>query len=79
MSEKEKTTPHMTVGDLRKAIKGLPTNAPVYVERIHDMYFDKHGWETKNKGEYENHTEYIRAWGVARWPKDKSLYIDCHF
>ena len=41
-------TPHyLSVGQLRKNLEGLPDNAPVYYQRIEDMYFEKNHWTTE--------------------------------
>lgn len=38
----------LTVGDLRKLLmdESIPDNAPVLSERVHDMYFETHNWDT---------------------------------
>ena len=35
----------LTVGDLKRKIKDLKDDAEVLIERVEDVYFDKHGWE----------------------------------
>lgn len=41
---------HLTVGDLLKFIKNnnIPDHAPVFMQRVEDVYFEKHGWTTEN-------------------------------
>ena len=36
----------MQVSDLRRALEHFPDDAIVSYERIEDLYFEKHGWET---------------------------------
>lgn len=37
----------LTVGDLKEflAEHDLPDNAPVVIQRVHDVYYEKHGWK----------------------------------
>ena len=37
----------LTVKELKKILKTLPNNGEVMIERVEDVYFDKHGWSTK--------------------------------
>jgi len=46
---------YCTVGDLKKHIEkhNIPDDAPVVVQRVEDVYYDKHGWKTYlKKGEH---------------------------
>ena len=36
---------YMTVGDLKRALKDVPDNAEVRVQRIEDFYFERCGWD----------------------------------
>ena len=36
----------MTVKELREAIANLPDDGEVYIQKIEDIYFEKHGWST---------------------------------
>lgn len=42
----EKFTQHLTVGNLKKSIERykIPDEAKVVVQRIEDVYYEKHGW-----------------------------------
>ena len=37
----------LTVNELKKKMNNLDENAEVFIERVEDVYFDKHGWETE--------------------------------
>lgn len=73
-------TNHLTVGQLRKAMEGLPDDAPVVYQRIEDVYFEKHGWETVDRPDLDapGQTSYIRAWCVCRRGEDV-LFLDGHY
>lgn len=51
---------HLTVGKLKKFLEKneVPDTAPVVVQRIYDMYFQKHGWKSYLKE--DEHTYYFR-------------------
>lgn len=36
----------LTVKELKEKIKDLPDDTEVYIERIEDVYFEKHNWNT---------------------------------
>ena len=75
---------NLTVGDLRKYLEthNPPDDAIVLVERVEDIYFEKHGWETTKKVhsilEDEN-SEYIKAFCAYKFKDDNNLYINCHY
>ncbi len=73
----------LTVKELKKRIEGLSDDTPVYIERIHDVYFDKYGWTTENvvfdindDGETIDDTDIIRA--SAAGGSDTRLMIFAH-
>lgn len=75
---------YMTVGDMRKAIEGLPDTARVFYERIEDVYFDKWNWEadmylpTQGVPEQDQvFDEYLRAY--AGYHRDGDLFITAHY
>lgn len=37
----------LTVKELKEKIKDLDDDTIVYIERVEDIYFEKHNWETK--------------------------------
>ena len=73
----------LTVGQLKRWIKEhkIPDDANVYYQRIEDVYFERHGWNTIkrpwNGGETE--TEYIEAFGCYKFKDDSNLYINAHY
>lgn len=72
---------YLTVGQLRKAMEGLPDDAPVVYQRIEDFYFERHGWKTVDRRSLdvpEQQTNYIRAyWAGTRG--EKVLFLDAHY
>jgi hypothetical protein len=76
--------PNLTVGLLREAMKDLPDDAPVYYERIEDVYFEKHGWTTEPRPNPDGYndcppSQFIRAFTPIRYKDDNGLYITAHF
>ena len=73
---------NLTVGDLRKFLEthNPPDDAIVLVERVEDIYFEKHGWKTVEKefDVWETH-EYIKAFCACKFKDDNNLYINCHY
>jgi len=73
----------MTVGDLRREIKGLPDHTPVLYQRIEDIYFRKRdGWSTiRLPWDETTASEYIRAWCAfkTKYKGRKILGIDAHY
>ncbi len=84
---------YLTVGQLKKRLKGLADDMPVFYQRIEDVYFKKHGWgshsamvpsgfpeEAKHK---ELDDEYIRVWdgftGQARGSKKVLFLLTAHY
>ena len=72
------------MGQLKKEIENLPNNAKVYYQRIEDIYFTKHNWETKkmpnsNFAPEEIDDEYIKCWCRVRYKDDKNLYLTAHY
>lgn len=71
---------HLTVGALRKAMEGLPDDAPVVYQRIEDVYFETHSWTTvaRPSHDVEGMTSYIRAyWAGTRG--EQVLFLDAHY
>ena len=77
----------LRVGDLKKILNecNLPDDAIVMVERIHDVYFEKHGWCSYMTDTYSdnlfntmNYSEFIPSWWAIT-DKDKYLLITVHF
>ena len=74
---------NLTIGDIRKYLEthNPPDDAIVLVERVEDVYFEKHGWETVDKlhSFMEETTEYIEAFCAVKFKDDNNLYINCHY
>ncbi len=72
---------YLTVGGLKKAIKDLPDETPVYYQRIEDVYFKKYGW-SKNSikfvGEMDIEEEYTRAFCVVNM-NQPGFFITAHY
>jgi hypothetical protein len=87
-------THFLTVGDLKKFLSkhDLPDNAPVLIERVEDVYYEKHDWGVYLKeGEHtvndengnivkESLKQYHPAWCCVRFKDDSDiLFIDLHY
>jgi len=74
--------PHLTVGDLRKKLEGLDDDMPVYIQRIEDVYFNKHGWipeELIFDPDDKTMSDYVLAFcGYKYWYEDKFI-INGHY
>lgn len=73
---------HLTIGELKKQLHGLPDDAPVFYEVIEDWYFDNgvtglnqhNGWADAHSSIFipsgrispDSMHHYVRAW--AAWP-----------
>lgn len=72
---------YLTVGKLREKLPLLPEKGSVYIQRVEDRYFEKHGWRTKKmpcpefEGQFD---EYVEVWGVVDY-KDGNLYLTPHY
>jgi hypothetical protein len=85
----------LTVGDLKKFIdeNKLPDNAVVMIQRVEDVYYEKHGWGQYLKAgngarKYFYSDEYIEetmekyhpAFSCVQYKDDKDiLFIDLHY
>lgn len=71
----------LTVGELRRAMRDLPDDAPVVYQRIEDTYFTQDGWQTVDRPSLDVPTQttgYIRAyWAGSRG--ERVLFIDAHY
>ena len=73
---------YLTVGELKRWIKEhkIPDDAKVFYQRIGDVYFKKHGWETIEKDwDADIKSEYILTFGPRKYKDDPNLYIDAHY
>ncbi len=75
---------YLTAGKLREALKDLPDDTPVYIQRIEDVYFETHGWADTNIKIADpwagDDSEYTRAfWGGIYLSKDDVFVIDAHY
>lgn len=72
---------YLTVRELLKFIEehNLDKNAKVCVQRIEDVYYEKHGWSTVKKKQDDSITEYTPVWGGIKYKDDDTLYLDLHY
>jgi len=71
---------NLTVGELKRYIKDLPDDTPVYYQRIEDKYFDIHGWTTESvRWEGDWYTEGIRAFASYFEKESGYLMIHAHY
>lgn len=70
-----------TVGDLKRAIKNKADDMIVNIERIEDVYFKKHGWESVthqwNPDDPSDTTEFLPAFGTASF--NGNFIITAHY
>ena len=79
----------LTIGKLKKMLYRFgpeESNLPVFVERIHDHYFENNGWTTLKVSndlytEYEEDSdfkdEFIKSWCATK--NKNGLLIYCHY
>lgn len=75
-----------TVGQLLKFIQenNIPMDSKIFIERVEDVYFNKHGWSVVEKhvnlgeGRKETH-QYHVAWSPVKYLDSDKLYIDLHY
>jgi hypothetical protein len=75
---------YLTVGKLREVIAKLPDDAPVFIERIEDVYFDPgKGWQENSAFkdvEGDGHlSQFIQAYWPIVFKKDEAVYLTPHY
>jgi len=85
---------YLTVGDLKEFLykHNLPNNAKVVVQRIEDVYYEKHSWgvylkegdqtfrDDKGNVVKESLEQYHPAWCCVKYKdEDDVLFIDLHY
>ena len=70
-----------TVKELKKYLESVPDDYEVVYERIEDIYFNKHGWDSSViKVESDEMTsEMIPAFQAYVWHDYKILVITAHY
>ena len=77
---------YLTVGKLKEELEKYPDDTLVVSQRVEDVYYEKHGWETIKKPnpmyrEFDN--EYTPVWSVCRYLNEADgeacLYLDLHY
>ena len=80
---REQHKDYLTVGELKKYLTDYPDDALVVAQRVQDVYYEKHGWETLKKPdtlypEYNN--EYSAVFSPVLRKDDMSIfYLDLHY
>lgn len=72
----------LTVGSLRKALRGLDDSVPVYYQRIEDAYFKKHGWSKTSvflNDAWDGREEFTRAFCVVSTDQAPGFFITAHY
>lgn len=84
---------YLTVGDLKKFLNehSLPDTAKVVVQRVEDVYYEKHNWGVYLKAgdatfkndagiiEKSSMEQYHPAWCCVKYSGDDILFIDLHY
>lgn len=79
---KYKYNQHLTVGDLKRwlASTNLPNDSLVMVQRVEDVYFEKHGWKVLPKECENGPTQYVPAWCCVKYNDEEDLmFIEMHY
>jgi hypothetical protein len=72
---------HLTVGKLREKLPLLLENGGVYIQRVEDVYFEKHNWKGKmmpSPDFDDQFDEYMPVWCALDY-KDGNLYLTPHY
>ncbi len=85
---------HLTVGDLKEFLYkyNLPSDAKVLIQRVEDVYYEKHEWgvyfkeglhtfkDEEGNIVKESLEQYHPAWGCVKYnDEDNILFIDLHY
>ncbi len=80
---KNKYVHYLRVGDLKKQLDEYPDDALVVAQRVEDVYYEKHGWETLKKPNpmyEEDEIEYTAVWSPVLYRDDTDVfYLDLHY
>jgi hypothetical protein len=76
---------YLTVGRLKEAIKDLPDDGMVMYQRIEDVYFNNHHWNTsvilkedETFEALETYDQYVIAWCSLNYDNE-NLYLTAHY
>ena len=76
---------YLTVGQLRKQLENFPDDALVVSQRVEDVYYEKHNWETIKMDDplyIGEQNEYSPVWGICHYEKDEEsncVFLDLHY
>lgn len=77
---------YLTVGKLKEELEKYPDDTLVVSQRVEDVYYEKHGWETIKKPNpmyREFDCEYTPVWSVCHYLNEadgeECLYLDLHY
>ena len=74
---------YMTVGELRERISELPSDMPVYYQRIEDVYFEKHGWDKAALKLYfekpDCKSDYVKVFSAYKHPDKDVFVLNAHY
>ena len=80
---KSKYVHYLRVGDLKKQLEEYPDDALVVAQRVEDVYYEKHGWDTVTKPNplyRDDNVEYTPVWSICHYTNDKDcLFLDLHY
>ena len=80
---KEKHKHYLTVGQLKKYLADYPNDALIVSQRVEDVYYEKHGWQTLKKPNpmyEEDEIEYTAVWSPVLYRDDTDVfYLDLHY
>ena len=77
---------YLTVGKLKEELEKYSDDTLVVSQRVEDVYYEKHGWETIKKPNpmyKEFDCEYTPVWSVCHYLNETDgegcLYLDLHY
>lgn len=75
---------YLTVGALRKALENYPDDSLIVSQRIEDIYYEKHNWETIKMEDplyVGTENEYSPVWGICYYGDEfkECVFLDLHY
>jgi hypothetical protein len=74
---------YLTVGRLKELLKDYPDDALVVSQRVEDVYYEEHGWQTIDKPDpvcLGFNQQYSPVWGACFYEGDQNcLFLDLHY
>ena len=69
---------YLTVSELREILPLLDQDSLVFVQRVEDVYYNKHNWKTIDKNQEGEIQQYSPVWCRVDY-NDGKLFLDLHY